>query len=668
VTTRPDKGRGLFYHRDSEAHSDLAPPQYVEWARTEAARLGVTFTGTPAVITDMIAGNRSVDGDLYLDYGVSGNVLSRPGFDRFRERAVSDRSVSHLFVSKRDRLGRPDNPLDSMFIEYQLRSAGLTLVLMGGSTLPPVAQGERIDLADMLTSLIEYDTSGKFRRDLAEKLIHAKVRLAKGGFSIGGEPLYGFRRWLCAEDGTRKRQLEDHERVKMPGHHVVWLPTATDELAVVRRILDLIETTPAARIARLFNEERIPSPKAGRTRTRNGRTYELSGQWTQNTVRNIATHPLLVALWEYGKRSEGDQLRFTKDGPRRLEQGDYHPDGKLRTVTNPSDQIIRTLAKSDAVIPQEQFDRIREVIETRGRHLKGKARTRGTAPNPLGGRVYDLNCGWPMYRYAKRKKWCYGCGLYQNSEAKCCRHNTVSGETATRFVLACLKQRLLNPSTLAKLKARLGELATAESGDDPAQRQLDADRTELATVRRKVQKAADNMALSETPDERAAVAGVFRELKAQEARLEERIAAHRPAPVGTEPEKQVAAALGVLDRLSESLAENAPDWGTVGTAFAQTNAKLYLRFAEVESGRRKLNVPAGGVVTFGSTAPPGPLYTGPTDRPIIRKMLDAGEPVTAPPVHVAPEDSNVGRSVIWSAILCPVVNDPIGRVEDRYIR
>jgi hypothetical protein len=30
-------------------------------------------------------------------------------------------------------------------------------------------------------------------------------------------------------------------------------------------------------------------------------------------------------------------------------------------------------------------------------------------------------------------------------------------------------------------------------------------------------------------------------------------------------------------------------------------------------------------------------------------MLDAGESVTAPPVHVAPGDSNVGQSVIWSA-------------------
>ena len=85
-----------------------------------------------------------------------------------------------------------------MTIEYQLRSAGMTLVLMGGKVLPPIRPGERIDLADLLTSMIDYDASGKFRRDLAEKLIHAKIRLARAGISIGGEPVYGFERWLCA--------------------------------------------------------------------------------------------------------------------------------------------------------------------------------------------------------------------------------------------------------------------------------------------------------------------------------------------------------------------------------------------------------------------------------------------------------------------------------------
>ena len=118
MTNRLEIGRGLFYHRDSEAHSELAPPQYVEWARTEAARLGVSFSGTPEVMISMMDRNQSAEGDLYLDYGMSGNQLSRPGFDRFRQRALSDHTMSHLFVSKRDPLGRPDYPLDSMTIEY----------------------------------------------------------------------------------------------------------------------------------------------------------------------------------------------------------------------------------------------------------------------------------------------------------------------------------------------------------------------------------------------------------------------------------------------------------------------------------------------------------------------------------------------------------------------
>jgi len=254
-----------------------------------------------------------------------------------------------------------------------------------------------------------------------------------------------------------------------------------------------------------------------------------------------------------------------------------------------------------------------------------------------------------MYRYAKRKKWCYGCGLYQNSEAKCCHHNMVSGETATRFVLACLRQRVLNPSTLAKVKMRLNELATAEQGEDPAQRQLEADRTELAILRQKVQKAANNLALWEPGQERDAIAGVFRELKRQEGRLEERIAAHRPAPLRGNPQQQVEAALGALDRLAESLAAGAADWSVVGSAFSQTNAKLYLRFSAVQKGRKTFNVPAGGVVTFGSTPPPAHLYTGPTDRPIIRKMLAAGQSVIAHPVCVALGYLNAGQDVIGSA-------------------
>lgn len=651
MASRPEKGRGLFYHRDSEGHSSLVPPQYVEWAQRVAVSLGVKFSGTPEAMTVMIQTGRSVDGDLFLDYGIPGNVLHRPGLDALRKRALTDMSVTHLFCPRRDRIARPDHPIDAIAIERELRTAGLTLVFMDEKPLAPTPPGSDTNLGEDINSWIEYHMSGRFRRELAEKLIHAKVRLAQSGFSIGGDPPYGFRRWLCSEDGVPKRQLEDHERVKMPGYHVLWLPTATNEIQVVRRILDLIVTTPASRIARMLNDEGIPSPMAGKVRTRNGVQFEISGLWAQNTVTNIVTHPLLIAMWEYGKRSEGDQRRFTKDGPRQLSDGDYHPDGKLKTVANPDDQWIRTPAKSEPVTTPETFDKIKEIIENRGRHLKGKPRTRGQSPNPLGGRIHDLNCGWLMYRYPKRKKWSYVCGLYQNSESKCCHHNVVPGEAATRFVLACLRQFMLNPSILDKVKARLDELATAEQGDDPAKKQMEADQAELILTRRKLEKVAENMALAESPAEREATAVVFRKLKSQEATLEQRINAHRPPSLGVEPQQQVQAALGVLDRLAESLASTDPDWSAVGDAFNLTNARLYLRFSEVFKGRQKLNVLAGGVVTFGSTPPPGPLYTGPTDRPIIRRMLAAGESVTAFPVRGESGDSNAGQDVIGSAIV-----------------
>ncbi|WP_020475873.1 recombinase family protein [Zavarzinella formosa] len=641
------KGRGLFYHRDSEGHSELAAPQYVEWARKEAETLGVSFSGTAAAISDMIANGLSVRDDLYLDYGISGNHLSRPAFDALQRRLMTDPAAKYLFVRNRERLARPDNPLDAMQIETKLRKAGVTIVFMD-KVMPAIAQGQRIPVADQIVSMIEYEESGKFRRNLALKLTHAKIELAETGFSIGGEPPYGFRRWLCSNEGVLVREIGP-EIVKRPGHHVVWLPTASEEMAVVRRILDLIETIPASRIAKMLNAEGIPSPKAGRTRSVNGARVETSGQWTQNTVRNIATHSLLIGVWEYGKRSEGDQVRLTKDGPRLLDETDFRSDGTARIIINPEDQRIRTPAKSEAVMTREKMDRIRAVIEERGRHLKGKARTRGQVVNPLGGRIFDMNCGWPMYRYAKRKKWCYGCGLYQNSEAKCCRHNMVPGELATCFVFGCLRQRLLNPSAQAKLKARLLELAAGSQAEDPVKSQFEADKAELAAVRKKLSLVGQNLAYAESPEAHAAVAKVFGELKDKEARLEQQIAAYRPSVGQTNPGQEVGLALKALDRLTESVVAGEANWSVAGDVFNKTNAKLYLRFSEVVRGRRTFNVPAGGIVTFGSTPPPVTMYTGPTDRAIIRRMMAAGEPVTAVPERVAPEDSDAGQNVKGSA-------------------
>ena len=107
----------------------------------DAARASPS-TAPRTPITAMIERGLSAEGDLYLDYGISGNLLSRPGLDAFRRRALEDAGVTHLFVPRRDRIARPDNPLDALSIEFELRSAGLTLVLMD-QVLAPLPRGKR---------------------------------------------------------------------------------------------------------------------------------------------------------------------------------------------------------------------------------------------------------------------------------------------------------------------------------------------------------------------------------------------------------------------------------------------------------------------------------------------------------------------------------------------
>jgi hypothetical protein len=300
---------------------------------------------------------------------------------------------------------------------------------------------------------------------------------------------------------------------------------------------------------------------------------------------------------------------------------------------NPAEGMIRTPAAFEPIITEDRRSSILRLLEDRGRHLKGKPRTRGDSPNPLGGRVHDLNCGWPMYRHARRGRWGYKCGLYQNSQAKRCSHNVVGGEVATGFILSCLRQRVLAPTAMAKLEARLREMA-AESGDGAARQ-------------RKLETVGRNMALAETAEERAATAVVFRELQAEVAKLRAQIQSHRPPEAARPPEREVEAAMAGLDRLA-SLASS-EDQASVGELFRQLDVRLYLGFRATERGSRKINEVGGGVVTFGATPPPSPLYDGPTDRAIIRQKLASGEPVSSVADQVVPRNHLSDPEVNWSA-------------------
>lgn len=609
---RPSLGRGLFYTRDSGGEHETTPGEYVRWGQRKAAALGVRFTGTPQQIEAMIRDGRSHEGDLFLDYGIKGNQLQRPGLDALFRIARNDLDVTHIFIPRRDRFARPDDPLDAMKMEASLREAGLTLVFMD-KTLPPLPRGQR-DLGEAIVAMIDYDRASTERRDLAQKILYAQLNLAKAGFSTGGRPPFGFRRWLVQADGSPVRQLAEGEYVKRAGHHVLWLPGPEQELALIDRILQLLETMPASRVAALLTAEGVPAPDCGRWRTDRGVKHPTSGVWHQSTIVNIARNPLLRAVVEYGRRSLGDRLRFTPEGPRELQDGDLRPDGKVKVVANPPSLRVQASASFTPLVQADRHQRLLATLDARAGSQRGKPRCSDPTRNPLGGLIFDMACGWPLYRQPYQSSFRYLCGLYQQSHGAQCKHNHVDGVLATRFVMGCVRQRLLAPSLRARLEQKLRALAEREQSPGQSEAALSSKRAALASVRNKRQRAGENLALAEGPEQYRAVAAVFEQLRQQEQALA--VEVHRLEQlVGkkSDTDSEVAAALGVLDRLGEQASVRA-DLSSIGQLFHQLPARLFLRFVEVRKKKRTVNQIAGGVVTFGETPPPVVLYEGPTGR------------------------------------------------------
>src|SRR5436309_12118096 len=75
----------------------------------------------------------------------------------------------------------------------------------------------------------------------------------------------------------------------------------------------------------------------------------------------------------------------------------------------------------------------------------------------------------------------------------------------------------------------------------------------------------------------------------------------------------VQAALDLVWRLPE-LTADPNKCEIVGEAFRMVNARLFLRFQQVQAKKRKLNKLVGGTITLGACPPSIAIYQGPTAR------------------------------------------------------
>src|SRR5690606_130462 len=143
----------------------------------------------------LIRDGRCVTGDLYMDDRVQGHIFDRPGLNALLERIETDKTVAWVMIPRRDRLGRPNNPLDALKLELDIREKGVGLKFMDRE-VKPIARGARLDIGEAIVAAVDYEASGKERRTLASKVLSAQLQLARCGYSTGGRAPYGFRRWL----------------------------------------------------------------------------------------------------------------------------------------------------------------------------------------------------------------------------------------------------------------------------------------------------------------------------------------------------------------------------------------------------------------------------------------------------------------------------------------
>ena len=623
---REQFGRGLFYTRDSGGKHEMTPGEYVKWARRRATQLNVTFNPTVADIESMIRNEEAICGDLYLDFDVAGDELSRVGLNALLARAVSDEKVSHIFIPRRDRLARPTAPIDAIQMENVLRQNGLTIVFMDRS-LAPIQTGRRPDTAEQITALLDYDAAGKHGRDLSDKMVHCQIALANGGFSTGGRAPFAFDRWLVRRDGERVRKLQDGEILRMAGHHVVWLPADDERLSLALRIREMLLKTPATQIAKILNAEEIPSPDAGRFRKDNGVRHEVSGLWHAPTIVNIGRNPLLAAIVRYGLRSMGKFNRFTVDGPRELTDADIRADGKPRVIRNAADDHIFSQALFEPVVSREDHESLNRVLDRRAGTQRGKPRSRDPKRNPLGARIYDMDCTWPMYRVQQGKSFRYKCGLYQQSHGQKCSHNHVDGPTATQFVLSCIRQQLLSPALLPKLEAKLQEIAKRDQDNDAGSgvvREVQRIRSEISQITIKIERAENNLALADGEDEYRAVSAVFKKLHAQKNLLEKSLAiADAESNRSVDSDSDIAAAVDAAEYLAE-LAASDDGIASATELFQATDARMFLAFQRVRQGKRELNRLKRGIVVFGNAEDPIEKYSGPTTPAKVKRKSPAG--------------------------------------------
>jgi site-specific DNA recombinase len=259
----------------------------------------------------------------YLDEGISGARLDRPGLDALRD-AAADGLIDRVLVYCPDRLAR--NYVHQHVLIEELNRRGVEVHFVEHPL------GERAEdrlLVQMQGVIAEYE-----RAKILERTRRGRLHKLRTGqlLPFTGSAPFGYA-FVEREQGGHRGVVVD----EVSAQHV---------RDMYRWVIE--EGLSARAVAKRLNEKGVPGPK--------------SGTWTQSSAYIVLTNPCYIGHAAYGKRQSCEPLRPRSPGAfRKCVKSSTHKRPEEQWVTVPIPSIIdasaqqrvrATLAKNKLISPR----------------------------------------------------------------------------------------------------------------------------------------------------------------------------------------------------------------------------------------------------------------------------------------------------------------------------
>lgn len=243
---------------------------YLRVSTEEQAKEGFSIHAQKEKLTSYANINDWEIYDFYIDDGISGkNITDRPSINRLIE-DVKNGNVNNVLIYKLDRLTRSVKDLINLIELFEQHDCSFNSVTEKLDTSNAVGRM----FIKIIGIFAEFE-----RENLAERVS------------------FGYEQKTREGNYTNTNGVNGYDYIIGSGELVV----NDIEKDIVNRIYDLyLEGTSMLKIAKLFNEEKVPTKRGG--------------YWSQSTIKSILTNPLYIGKIRYGVTKKNQSKSFKVDG------------------------------------------------------------------------------------------------------------------------------------------------------------------------------------------------------------------------------------------------------------------------------------------------------------------------------------------------------------------